>query len=384
MKYKTMLRGAAEIADVRPVAVAYPEPHDGGRIRHLSLLRIETSEGHVGWGEAVTGWPEASRATNMIIEQALTPLLLKADPVEIDRLLDDMRRHTFWYGEGGIATLAISAVDIALWDIAGKIAGVPIHALLGGKRMQEVTLCASVIWDTEDLEATAEWFASFRERGYRHVKAGWGRRPDAAFGLEPDRDIAVARCVREAIGPELGFAADVSFYARWSFEHAVEMARRLGEFDLAWLEDALPDDDIAGYAKLRAIAPMPIATGERQWRAQDYQPLLDAQAVDIILVDPGRVAGLSGMKAAVDLAATAGVQFVPHSWSSAINTAAALHVYAASPNGRVFELKPDPSPMQHELVTSPFEAKNGKLAVPDSPGLGIEVDEQVVRAYTLA
>jgi L-alanine-DL-glutamate epimerase-like enolase superfamily enzyme len=372
------------IADVRPLPLCYPEPHDGGRLRHLCLVRIESEGGAVGWGEAITGLPEASRAVALVVEQGLRPLLLGEDPTRIGDLLERMRTHTFWYGTGGIATLAVSAIDTALWDLAARLRNVPVHELLGGKVVDRVRLCASIIWDVEDLAGTAEWCRSIVARGYTALKAGWGRTATAGFGLDPVRDVELVRTVRDAVGPDVDFAADVSVHARWTLDHALEMANRLDEFDLAWLEDPLVFDDFEGYARLRTRAPMPIATGERLWRASEYRHLVDARAADIALVDPGRVEGISGMKAAVDVLAAGDVQFVPHSWSSAINTAAALSVFATSVNGRIFELKPDPSPMQHELVTDPFQVEpDGCLAVRDSPGLGVEVDEAAARRYLL-
>jgi L-alanine-DL-glutamate epimerase-like enolase superfamily enzyme len=320
----------------------------------------------------------------LIIEDGLAPLLRGEDPTRIDELLERMRMHTFWYGTGGIATLAISALDTALWDLAGQIRGVPVHALLGGRLTERVRVCASVIWDVDDIAGTAEWCASFAAQGYTAVKAGWGRRPDAAFGLDDDRDVRLVRAVREALGPDVEFAADVSVYARWTLEHAIEMAQRLAPFNLAWLEDALVFDDFDGFATLRAAAPMPIATGERLWRPNEYRQLIDANAADIVLIDPGRVEGISGMKATADLVGASGLQFVPHSWSSAINTAAALHVFASCHNGRIFELKPEPSPMQHELVLTPFTMEDGYLSVPNAPGLGIDVDEEALTRYRLS
>jgi L-alanine-DL-glutamate epimerase-like enolase superfamily enzyme len=377
-------RGSTTIAAVRAFTVAYPEPHDGGNVRSLAFARIETADGHVGWGEAITGVPEASRAAAIVIEEGLAPLLMGADPTEIDELLARMRRRSFWYGTGGLATMAISAADTALWDLAGKLAGEPVHRLLGGALGDDVPLCASVIWDTEDLDATAQWFRSFRERGYTWVKAGWGRRPaEAAFGLDPDHDVRLLQTVRDAIGPDVRFSADVSIDAGWTVDHAIKMAQRFEEYDLAWLEDALDFEDRAGYARLRREAPMRIAAGEREWRAGDYQRLFDADAVDIVLIDPGRVEGISGMKAAARLAERAGVGIVPHSWSSAVNTAAALSVFCTQPNGVVFELKPDPSPMQNELVREPFANDNGWLAVRDTPGLGVKVDEAALAEYAL-
>jgi L-alanine-DL-glutamate epimerase-like enolase superfamily enzyme len=338
----------------------------------------------VGWGEAITGLPEASRAVALVVEEGLAPLLLGREASRPGELLEGLRKHSFWYGTGGIATLAVSAIDIALWDLAGRIEGQPVHELLGGKRMDRVRLCASAIWDVEDLAGTAEWFSSMAGRGFTAVKAGWGRRADAAFGDDPLRDVELVRTVREAVGPDVEFAADVSVHASWSVDHALEMLQRLEPFDLAWLEDPLVFDDFEGYARVVAAAPMPIATGERFWRANEYRQLVDARAADIALIDPGRVEGISGMKAAADLLAAGGIQFVPHSWSSAVNTAAALHVFAASPNGRIFELKPEPSPMQHELVLDPFlPDEDGYLTVRDNPGLGIEVNDAALVEYRL-
>lgn len=376
-------RGTTTIADLRAFTVAYPEPHDGGNVRSLAFARLETADGQVGWGEAITGVPEASRAVATVLEDGFAPLLVGEDPTEIEALLARMRRRSYWYGTGGLATMAISAVDTALWDVAGRLAGEPVHRLLGGKLSDHIHLCASVVWDTEDLDATAEWFRSFVDRGYTWVKAGWGRRPEAAFGLDADHDVRLLQTVREAIGPEVRFSADVSVDAGWSVEHAIEMARRFEPFDLAWLEDAVDFEDREGFARLRREAPMKIAAGEREWRPGDYQRLFDAEAVDIVLIDAGRVEGISGMKAAAQLAERANVGIVPHSWSSAINTAAALSVFCTQPNSVVFELKPDPSPMQHELVADPFENEDGQLAVRDAPGLGIEVDESALATYAL-
>jgi L-alanine-DL-glutamate epimerase-like enolase superfamily enzyme len=371
------------IAKVEPHALVYPEPNGGGQIRHIVLVRVETSDGHVGWGEAITGQEEASRAVATVIELGLAPLLVGRDPALISQHLEAMRARTFWYGTGGLATMSISAIDTALWDIAGKAAGVPVHALLGGKRMDRVRLCASVIWNADDRTAMGDWCASIRERGYTAMKAGWGRRPEAAFGRDPATDLALVALARDALGPDVELSVDVAVWWSWTLDHAIRMAHRLHEYDIAWLEDALVFDDFAGYAQLRAAAPMAVATGERLWRPDDYRRLLAARAADIVLIDPGRVEGISGTKQAADLAAAENVQWVPHSWSSAINTAAALHVFAATPNGRIFELKPEPSPMQHELVRVPFENEGGYLTVPDAPGLGIEVDADAVTRYAL-
>jgi L-alanine-DL-glutamate epimerase-like enolase superfamily enzyme len=292
-----------------------------------------------------------------------------------------MRNHAYWHGFGGIVSFAISALDTALWDIAGKAAGLPISAMLGGKLMDRVPSCSSVILNTLDLGALKEEFTSYRERGFTAVKGGWGQVPEAGFGTDRVRDMKVARTVREAIGPDMGMALDVSALAKWSASHAASMAEELLEVNLTWFEDALHHDDHDGYRQMKSRVPTALATGERCWTLHDYQRLVRSNAIDIILVDPGRVEGISGMKAIVDDALTQRVRFVPHSWSSAINTAASLQVYAASTNGEVFEIKPAPSPMQNELVEIPIEQKDGWIAVPNGPGLGITINEKAIKKY---
>jgi L-alanine-DL-glutamate epimerase-like enolase superfamily enzyme len=373
---------ASRIARVEALPLRYPEPHDRGRDRHITLVRMETDDGVVGWGECISQWPEAGFAVKALIDRGFAEILIGEDPSRPKDRYAALAKRTYWHGRGGIASFAISAMDMAVWDIAGKIAGLPVHALLGQvDARRELRACASIILDTLDLEHTRDQFADFRTRGYTAVKGGWGLDPQAGFGFDIERDVAIASTIREAVGSEVDIALDVSALAGWDADQAISTAMRLAEFDLAWLEDALPHDDLAAWAQLRAAAPMPLTTGERCWTVADYRRLAESGSLDLVLIDPGRVEGISGMLAAALEVGARGVGVVPHSWSSAINTAAALHVLAVAPTTHVFELKPDPSPMQHELITSPFMMVGGTIAVPQAPGLGIDVDEDAVRRY---
>jgi len=371
----------SKIVRVEVFPLQYPEPNNNNKIRYVTLARIETSDGIVGWGECISQWPEASLAVKTIIDSGFAALLMGEDGTNVGFLWQKMRNHAYWHGFGGIVSFAISALDIALWDIAGKSAGLPVSAMLGGTLMTRVPSCASVILDTLDLGALNEEFAGYRERGFSAVKGGWGQVPEAGFGTNRERDLKVAHVVRDAIGPDMGMALDVSALAKWSSSHAATMAEDLVDVNLTWFEDALHHDDHEGYRHIKSRVSTALATGERCWTLHDYQRLVRSNAIDIILVDPGRVEGISGMKAIVDDALTQRVRFVPHSWSSAINTAASIHVYAASTNGQVFEIKPTPSPMQHELVENPFEQKDGWIPVPDAPGLGITINEKAITKY---
>lgn len=362
--------------------VRYPEPNNDGKIRSLCLVRIETDDGVVGWGEAITGAPVVSLAVGFVVEHRLAPIVLGRDPRDVAGAWRSMRDATYWDGNGGIVSFGISAIDMCLWDIAGKAAAQPLWALLGGRHHEHIPACASTILATDDLDRVAREFAGFVEQGYRFVKGGWGHDLSVAFGLDEKRDLAIARTVREAIGPDTEMILDVVALAGWDSSHAIRMCRRLDDENrLYWFEDPLPEQDIDGYRRLHEAVDTRICTGEKGWHAAHYAALIDSAAVDVIMVDPGKAEGVTGAWNVIRMAAAAGRSWNAHSWSSAINTAAALHLSVAAPNTLIFELKPLPGPMQHELVTSPIEQVNGWVSPLDRPGLGVDVDESVVAAY---
>jgi L-alanine-DL-glutamate epimerase-like enolase superfamily enzyme len=370
------------IADVAAFPIAYPEPNDFGRTRRLVIVRVETEGGAVGWGEAVTRAPEAGAAVKLVVERALGDVLRGRDPRDVRGCWDALHARARCYLPGGIGSYAISALDIALWDLAGQLAELPVHRLLGDRMVEQVEACASMIWDPADVEWTVEQVRSAVAAGYRAVKCGWGRTPETSFGCDAARDVRIVQAVREAIGEEIAFAADVATGpAGWSAAHAVQMARELEAYRLAWLEDALPHEDASAWARLHAGTSLQLATGELGWTPLDYEPLLASPAVDVVLVDPGRAEGITGMLAVIDAAVARGVRYVPHSWSSAINTAAALHVFAARPGGVVFELMPRESPAHDELCANPVVQRDGRIEVPDEPGLGCWVNEDMLRGY---
>jgi L-alanine-DL-glutamate epimerase-like enolase superfamily enzyme len=370
------------IARVQAFPVRYPEPNNDGKIRSLTLVRVEADDGQVGWGEAISGPQETSLAVALIAERRLAPLLIGEDPTDVFGLWQRMRDATYWDGNGGIVTFAISALDMALWDLKGRIEGRPLWAMLGERRHERLRACASTIYRTDDLDRLGEEFAGFRDQGYTVVKGGWGHDLTSAFGRDESRDMAIARTVRGAIGDDVEMICDVVALAGWTTDHAIHMARRLDdEVGLYWLEDPLAEQDLAGYRALGEAVTTRICTGEKGWTGDHFDRLIDTGAIDVIMIDPGKAEGVTGAWNVIRAAAAAGRQWNAHSWSSALNTAASLHLAAASDNVLLMELKPLPSPMQHELVRVPIEQRDGWVAPPDGPGLGVEVDEAVVRAY---
>ena len=370
-----------KIAEIVAFPLQYPEPHDSNKLRYVTLVRIKAEDGAVGWGECISQWPEAALAVKVLVERGFAPLLTGRKLLDIRGLWELMRSHSGWYGKDGIANFAISAIDIALHDLKGKVLGVPVYQLLGGRVISRVRACASIIVDMDSLEQTAQEFRDYVARGYTAVKGGWGKNPATAFGLNPKRDLELVRLVREAVGKDVTYMVDVGTHVKWDIAHAIKMTRKFEEFDVFWVEEPLAPDDLDGYVRLRNATRSLIATGEKEWDFQAFKRLVEKRVADVIMPDVGKAEGITGVKQIIDMAALNNVFYNPHSWSTAINTAASLHLCASATNTIIFELKPNPNPMQHELVVSPIDQKDGYVYVPEGPGLGIEVKEEIVRKY---
>jgi L-alanine-DL-glutamate epimerase-like enolase superfamily enzyme len=367
------------ITRVDAFPIAYPEPHYRGIVRYLTLVRIETDAGVVGWGEANVRFREAALATRVLVEEGCGPRVVGRDPLDGDALWQELCAHAFWYGVEGIAAFAISAIDMALWDVRGKLLGSPVADLLGDPCRQAIPATAAIIFDMDDLEWTLHEYRSFRDEGYRIVKGGGGLRPDALIGQDRRRDLTFLREIREVIGDELSLVVDLAnVHGAWDTETAIERCREWEQFDLRWIEQPLLPSDLAGYARLRSSIATPIGTGEDEWSPETYARLIESQGVDVVQLDPGRCLGISGCRAVVKLVEQAGLRFSAHSWSSALNTAASLHLLALSERGDAIDFKPHRSPVQHELVADPWVQQAGQLALRDEPGLGVTVLEDVV------
>jgi L-alanine-DL-glutamate epimerase-like enolase superfamily enzyme len=369
--------------DVFPLG--YQEPNDDFANRYVVLVRLETDDGVVGWGECISQFRPSTFATAALIENGLGDVVIGRDPLENERIWHDLRGEVWWYGDvGGIAALAISAIDMALWDLKGKILGQPLYRLLGGKQHARLPVCASTHPKASEIDDMAQELAGWIEAGYQLVKVGFGKKGHANLGVSAQRDIAFVKAVRAAIGPDAGFIVDIGAKMHWDLPYAVRIARAFAEYNLTWLEDVFHPENFEDHVHLRRAVPeIRIGFGERFWNLNDYQRLLEADICDVILIDPGRTEGVTGMQKITQLAARHRVQMDPHSWSSAINTAASIHVSVANANANIFELKPVENPMQHELVSQPFAHVDGWIYPPEEPGLGIEVNEDVVRKYCL-
>src|SRR5580698_2789348 len=224
----------SKIKSITAHPLRYPEPHDYGNIRNVTLARIETVDGAVGWGECISQFPDSCRATKLVIEQGYAPMLIGQSALEVEARWHQMVDRVWWYGPQGIAAFAISAVDTALWDLKGKLLGQPLCSLIGGRLADEVLAMASIHWDLGDIDGVAKEFASFRKQGYKIVKGGWGRSRDTVFGRDKRRDLELAPRIREVIGEDLELVMDVcGRRVAWDVHTAIDRIRKLEEYRLA-------------------------------------------------------------------------------------------------------------------------------------------------------
>jgi L-alanine-DL-glutamate epimerase-like enolase superfamily enzyme len=369
------------ISSIEAIPVSYPEPNDFNALRHLCLCKITADDGQVGWGESITQFPEANFATKSLIE-GMAEGLIGRDPAHTEGIWRLNKDRAWYYGyRGGLASYAISAIDIALWDLKGKACQTSVLDLLGGpvhERLPAIASChAHYASIEENVEEAQEWLAG----GLQGVKTGFGKRGEANLGYEHDRDVAYVRAMREGLGADKLLMIDCGIAIKWDVTDAVRRMRAMEDYDLTWVEEPLGAWDPEGYANLRAKTSTRIAYGEREWTLEGFEQVLATGTVDVVGVDPGRSEGITGFKKVTDRVEAYRRQANAHAWSAAMITAASLAISFSSPACKLFELKPLRNPMQHDLVTVPFDHVDGWIYPPSGPGLGIEVIEEVVESY---
>jgi L-alanine-DL-glutamate epimerase-like enolase superfamily enzyme len=371
-----------KITDIETIVLRLPVVSDiADSTQDAVVIRVHTDEGITGLGE-VDASPFVIKAIveapkSHLISAGLKALLVGQNPLEPARLWDRMYEGTMFFGRRGATVMAMSGVDIALWDIAGQATGQPIYRLLGGGYRERVPAYASTLMpDTpEEAGREAERWAS---RGFRAVKMGWG-----GFGRGFESDAALVGAARRAVGPRVDLLLDLGF--RWEGTHAIEGARLLGEFRPFWIEEPFLPDSLEQYARLADSTDIRIAAGEENTTRWEFAELIDRGHVDVIQPDVTRAGGLTECLRIARMAADRGRPCVPHAWSTGIVKAASLHLLAAIPNALFLEFCVWDSPLNLELVVPPFAIDaGGRVAVPQSPGLGVQLNEEVVARYRVA
>lgn len=326
----------------------------------LCVVEIQTSDGLVG-----TGWAEDySGATSVIIDKHLNRFLIGADARNRDQIWDQMYRSTLPYGRKGPAMFAISAVDIALWDLVGKGFGQPVHQLLGGRSRDSISLYASALHFADEERFIAE-ATEYVRRGFGAMKMRFLHGPaDGLKGLK--RNVEIVELLRNTVGGEIDIMADA--YMSWDLEYALRITRALATFDLRWIEEPLMPDQIRDYVKLRRDSPVPIAAGEHEATRYGFTQLIESQALDIIQFDMGRVGGFTEARKICTMAQVAGLPVFTHAYG--------LPAVQLATNQAVLGMvEYFPVPVWEELDEvqhydgSPVPV-DGKVSVGDEPGLG--------------
>jgi D-galactarolactone cycloisomerase len=380
-----------KIRDIRTIALSYkcdpPYGSAGGMQSRRGglVIEIETDTGITGWGEAGTGGGPAS-VTQAVIEQELAPLLRGEDPLLIEGHWQKMFARSRTHGRRGIVMNAISGIDIALWDIAGKVAGLPLYKLLGACRDRVEAYASGGFYQEgkgiAELAAEAE---GYRARGFRGMKMKIGRNPSTGTHLrhlaagaqscevEPEEDIARVAAVRKALGPKAKLMVDVN--CAWSPAFAVEMGRALEPYHLYWIEEPVATDDIDGSAEVARALPTAIAGYETEVGLYGFRELIARGAVDIVQPDLAWAGGFSECRRIAAFAAAYHKMVAPHAFGTAVLLAASLHFAAATPNALVLEFDQNPNGLREDLLKEPLTAdRQGFMPLPERPGLGIELD----------
>jgi L-alanine-DL-glutamate epimerase-like enolase superfamily enzyme len=309
----------------------------------------------------------------------LEPLYRGENPLEPERVSEKLHANTFWMGRGGTITHAISGIDIAMWDILGKVTGQPVGRLLGGRFRDRILPYASLLMC--EPEAMGERLLPVAAQGFRAFKIGWG-----PFGRRSHAvDEQIVRAAREAVGPEALLMVDAGASdAFWpqGYKWAVRTAAMLAEYDVYWFEEALAPDSLNDYVRLRENATVPIAGGEVLTRRQSFAPWIEGGAFDIVQPDVTKVGGISEERRIAWMAEEHGVRFIPHGWNTALGLAADLHLASASRNTNLVEYLTG-SPFIDDLVEGGWKLDgDGMLAVPSGPGLGVSINPDAVERHT--
>ena len=327
-----------------------------------TLVEVTTDAGLTSLGSVYTSAPLVAAALEL-----LRPLYEGASAIDPAATTERLHQNTFWQGRGGSVTHAISGIDMALWDLLGQVTGQPIHRLLGGKLRDRIKPYASMLMD--EAEKMPAKLLAAHARGFRAFKIGWG-----PFGRRDAKtDEAIVRASRDAIGPDCELMVDAGGSdALWphGYKWALNSARMLKEYDVAWFEEALRPDDIDGYVELTRQSPVPIAAGEVLTRRQSFLPWIERRAVDYLQPDVTKVGGLTEQHRIGQYAGDHNILVVPHGWNTGVGLAADLHLTAAAGNARWIEfLTPEPY-IDDVFADPPKLDSEGYLAIPDGPGYG--------------
>ena len=336
--------------------------------RLTTLVRVRTDTGHTGWGAAYTH----PSIAELVITHQLTPLLIGEDPREVEELWERMYRITRWYGRKGPAMTALGALDTAFWDLRAQSLGKPLWQVLGAEQGRCPAYASALLWKSPS--ALAEEAAALIDRGFRRVKM--------RLGMGEEEDLVAVRHVRKAIGDTNDVLVDASM--RYNVPLAARIAKRLEELGVFWFEEPFQPEDIDSYVALKGKINVRLAAGENEFGFQGFRELIRAGALDIVQPDVSRLGGLTEALRVAELAKAEGLEVATHSWSDAIAIVANAHFMASLPHGLTVEVDQTNNPFVDDLLAEPIQIRDGMLELGNRPGLGVEVNEEVLSRLRMA
>jgi L-alanine-DL-glutamate epimerase-like enolase superfamily enzyme len=387
------------IRDVRTIPVECPLPQpvfDANYImatKPALLVEVETDEGLVGLGEAAHfGGP--LRSTAAVIEGELRDHVVGEDPRDLERLWERMHQRAYKHARGGVVIAAMSGIDIALWDLRGKLTGQPLWRLLGGYRRRVPAYATGGFYaEGKGIRELCQEMEAYCRHGFRAVKMKVGRNSEiegsplramAHRGIcevSLAEDLARVRAVRDTVGPEVRLAIDAN--GAWDVPTAVKMARALEPLDIYWFEEPVSPDDLAGSAEVARKTAIPVAGYETcSYGKVSFRDYIQARAVHFVQPDVAWAGGLTESLKIAHLAQAWNLPLAPHIHGSAVAVAAALHLLGAVSNGSIAEMVFPAHPLMSELAREPLLVdRTGHIELPERPGLGMELDPVVVAKY---
>lgn len=368
-----------KITDVKTIRLRATIPTEGQvfsrsgvrNTRSTTLVRVETDDGISGIGSCSGN----GELIEVIIARVLKPLLVGMDPTEIDVIWDKVyvRGGHKEFGTRGIGVVALSGIDVALWDILGKVRGVPIYQLLGGKCRDKVPVYATALYP-EEPSKVAQRARGFAEQGFHGVKI--------KVGFDLDQDIRIVRAVREELGKDFIVMTDAN--QGYNVDFALKASDAFADCGAYWLEEPLFVEDIEGHAMLREKGRTPIAVGENLNMCYAFENFIVRGAADFIQPDVARAGGITEIRKITSLAARHSVPVSFHTWGDGVALAASVHLSAALKDCIVMELDYTYNPLREELLREPFKVVGGCLIPPEKPGLGIDLNQEALRRFAFA
>lgn len=358
-------------------------------VRYISLIKISTDEGITGWSDIETQ-PHTGKSIvdapsgGQIGFESIRNALIGEDPLEHERLWQKMIRYLAYYGRAGAGMHMISGADIALWDIAGKALGQPICKLLGAKYHDRIKAYASTLFrpNPDDMKRAV---AGYLAQGFKAIKFGWG-----AFGYDFDLDIRLVKAARQEAGDQIDLMVDGGWYGTsyanpyrprqvrdWS-----RLAQYLEDYNVFWLEDFLPPDNLSGYAEVaRSVRTLRVAAGEQYSGYSEFERLAVEGHIHTLQPDLSRCGGITVARQIAEMSQRMGIDCVPHAWLTDLLKAASLHLNAYLMNPLYLEFNVSTSTLLNNLCIEPIGMVDGYIFVPTGSGLGVEVDEDRAASF---